>query len=117
MKILAGILAFIHCSNAKITVQSRLHSLLTNANPTTSTHLHMIPSYKPESLVDKSSFLEPSIRAVRFWKQVGPIVLHYKFTEIWFKIAQVDTDVRKKTWDKLHSIHAQTGLNVILELR
>ena len=111
---LAGILAFIHHANAKFTVHSRLHSLLTDANPTIS---HMIPSYRPEPPIDKSSFLEPSIRAVKFWKHVGPIVLHYKFTELWFKIAHVDTNVRKKTWDKLHSMHAQTGLNVILELR
>mmetsp|Transcript_27879 Transcript_27879/g.39896 ORF Transcript_27879/g.39896 Transcript_27879/m.39896 type:complete len:580 (-) Transcript_27879:35-1774(-) len=62
--------------------------------------------------------LEPTIRALKFWRRVAPIVVHYKFTEYWFKVAHVGDKTRRyETWEKLHSTHAPTGLKCILELR
>lgn len=91
-----------------------LQSMLTDSNPT----LYNLQSpAKPKSLSTGNSFLEPTLRALRFWRSVGPIVVHYKFTEIWFKAAHIRPDVRRETWDRLHSMHAQTGLKVILDLR
>ncbi|KAL3801220.1 hypothetical protein HJC23_012620 [Cyclotella cryptica] len=90
-----------------------------NANPALS--LYQVQNgasvvHHPPS-ISSSSFLEPTIRAVRFWRHVGPIVLHYKFTELWFKVAHVNAKVRRETWDELHDLHSQTGLRVILDLR
>lgn len=61
--------------------------------------------------------LEPTIRAIKFWRRVGPVVMHYKFTQAWFKLANVDPAVRSDTWDRLHAMHAPASLDVILELR
>ena len=94
----------------------RLQSILSNANPTLSSgHFHT-PKHR-SLLTNNNSCLEPMIRAIRFWRHVGPIVVHYKFTELWFKVAHVDAETRRNTWDKLHAMHAQTGLHIILELR
>lgn len=92
-----------------------LQNTLTNANPTISQSHTGDQHRAPDA--GGGSFLEPTLRAIRFWRHVGPIVVHYKFTELWFKVAPVDSNVRRETWDKLHSIHAQTGLKVILDLR
>lgn len=96
-----------------------LRTTLRKANPALSSYQvreAVSTKYEPLS-VSKSSFLEPTIRAIRFWRHVGPIVLHYKLTELWFKVAHVDSNVRRETWEKLHSLHARTGLRVILDLR
>lgn len=93
---------------------AHLQSVLHNSNPT----LCQFHKKRRSSLsTENSSFFEPTFRAVRFWRSVGPIVVHYKFTELWFKVASPDAEIRRKTWDKLHSMHAQTGLKVILDLR
>jgi aarF domain-containing kinase len=105
----AFFLAPVHCAHF-------LQSALQNANPIFSS-CYFQPTTHDKQFVASSSFLEPSLRAVRFWRSVGPIVVHYKFTELWFKAAHVDPQVRRETWDKLHTIHAQTGLKVILDLR
>jgi len=78
---------------------------------------HAAATTKDASLTVKTNPLEPAMRAVKFWRRVGPVVVHYKFTEMWFRVADVDPDVRRATWDKLHSMHAPGGLDVILELR
>ena len=67
----------------------------------------------------KSSPFEPAMRAFKFWKRVGPIVLHYKLTEVWFQMkgANADPKARAATWHRLHEMHAQDSLDIILELR
>jgi hypothetical protein len=96
-----------------------LRTTLRNANPALSSYQvqKAVSTKREPPSVSNSSFLEPTIRAIRFWRHVGPIVLHYKFTELWFKVAHVDSNVRREKWEKLHSLHAQTGLRVILDLR
>ena len=91
---------------------AHLKSTLYNSNPTLCRF-----QKGPHSTLSTSSFFEPTFRAVRFWRNVGPIVVHYKFTELWFKVTNPDAKKRSITWDKLHSMHAQTGLKVILDLR
>jgi aarF domain-containing kinase len=93
-----------------------LQSALQNANPIFSSG-YFQSTTRDKQFVARSSFLEPTLRAITFWRSVGPIVLHYKFTELWFKTARVDPCVRRETWDKLHSMHAKTRLKVILDLR
>lgn len=91
----------------------RLRSTLVGASPALSVH--------KRSLIEREAGanpLEPTIRAIKFWRRVDPIVFHYKFTEAWFKIDNKDNIARRtEAWDKLHARHAQTGLKVILELR
>ena len=67
----------------------------------------------------KSSPFEPAMRAFKFWRRVGPIVLHYKLTEVWFQMkgANADPKARAATWHRLHEMHAQDSLDIILELR
>ena len=69
------------------------------------------------SKVKKNSPLEPTIRALKFWRKVGPVVLHYKFTQLWFNLVHVDPTTRSQTWNQLHATHAPASLDVILELR
>lgn len=63
------------------------------------------------------SVLEPTIRAMKFWRRVGPVVVHYKFTQTWFRLANIDPDVRSAAWERLHAMHAPASLDVILDLR
>ena len=65
----------------------------------------------------KPSPFEPTIRAIKFWRRVGPVVVHYKFTQMWFRLANTDPAIRSKTWERLHAMHAPASLDVILELR
>jgi aarF domain-containing kinase len=61
---------------------------------------------------------QTTLRAIKFWRHVGPIVIHYKLTEHWCRIAHSNNpDRRAKIWESLHTKHAPTGLKVILELR
>lgn len=90
-----------------------LRSTLIHANPALSVH--------KQTTIERETIgnpLVPTIRAIKFWRQVGPIVVHYKFTEAWYKIAHKDDPSRRReTWDALHARHPPTGLNVILSLR
>ncbi|KAL7538746.1 hypothetical protein ACHAXR_009624 [Thalassiosira sp. AJA248-18] len=90
-----------------------IRSTLIQANPAISVH--------KRTLIERekgNNPLEPSIRAIKFWRHVGPIVVHYKFTEYWYKIAHRNNLTRRtETWDALHAKHAPTGLKVILDLR
>jgi aarF domain-containing kinase len=65
----------------------------------------------------KTSPFEPTIRAFKFWRRVGPIVLHYKLTQAWMKGSNAGARKRAATWNRLHEMHAQDSLDVILELR
>eukprot|EP00571_Detonula_confervacea_P002042 CAMPEP_0172323202 /NCGR_PEP_ID=MMETSP1058-20130122/48138_1 /TAXON_ID=83371 /ORGANISM="Detonula confervacea, Strain CCMP 353" /LENGTH=573 /DNA_ID=CAMNT_0013039151 /DNA_START=53 /DNA_END=1774 /DNA_ORIENTATION=- len=90
-----------------------LRSTLIHANPTLSAH-------KRTAIERETSTnpLQPTLRSIKFWRHVGPIVVHYKFTELWYKISRNDNPARRaETWDALHTKHAPTGLKVILELR
>ena len=90
-----------------------LRSTLLNANPTLSVHKRT--TIEREASVNP---LQPTIRAIKFWRHVGPIVVNYKLTEYWYKIAHKNDPTRRfETWERLHSRHAPTGLKVILELR
>ena len=81
---------------------SPIHNLsntLIHANPALSVHKRTI--IERESSVNP---LQPTIRAMKFWRHVGPIVVHYKFTEFWYKIAHRNNHERRtEVWDKLHA--------------
>mmetsp|Transcript_8962 Transcript_8962/g.21782 ORF Transcript_8962/g.21782 Transcript_8962/m.21782 type:complete len:571 (-) Transcript_8962:186-1898(-) len=92
---------------------SIVHSTLVHANPTLSVHRRTVIEREKGAKP-----LQPSLRAIRFWRHVGPIVVHYKFTEHWYKIAHKNNPSRRaKAWEALHTKHAPAGLKVILELR
>ena len=38
---------------------------------------------------------QPTIRALKFWRYVGPIVVNYKCTEYWYKIAYKNDPVSR----------------------
>ena len=91
-------------------LNKQLRSTLTKANPILCTTIGV-----REQAVNP---LEPTIRALKFWRRVAPIVVHYKFTEYWLKVAHVDDKKKRyEIWEKLHSTHAPAGLKCILELR
>lgn len=96
-------------TSAGIFLSEKLKSTLIQANPALHAHPRATCVVNP---------LEPPIRALKFWRHVAPIVLHYKFTEYWFKFAHIDNKTKRyETWEKLHTLHAPTGLKCILELR
>ena len=64
----------------------------------------------------RSNPFEPTIRALKFWRRVGPIVAHYKFTQMWMRSSNADAQQRAATWNRLHEMHAKDSLDVILEL-
>jgi predicted unusual protein kinase regulating ubiquinone biosynthesis (AarF/ABC1/UbiB family) len=90
-----------------------LGSTLIHASPTLSVH--------KRTHISRETALNPlqtTLRAIKFWRHVGPIVIHYKLTENWCRIAHRNNPTqRAKIWDSLHTKHAPTGLKVILELR
>eukprot|EP00984_Skeletonema_dohrnii_P003902 scaffold1341_cov117-Skeletonema_dohrnii-CCMP3373.AAC.1 len=91
-------------------LSKQLRSTLTQANPT----LYTTIGERDQA----TNPLEPTVRAIKFWKRVAPIVVHYKFTEYWLKVAHIgDKKKRYDTWEKLHATHAPSGLKCILELR
>ena len=91
-----------------------VRSTLIQANPS----LHSLNKRTNIEREQTINPFEPPIRALKFWKRVAPIVIHYKFTEYWFKFAHVDNQKKRaEVWDKLHYKHAPTGLKCILELR
>lgn len=98
------------------TLPDRLRSALTNASPA-------LNSVRKRTLIERETSMrpfQPTIRAMKFWRQVGPIVLHYKLTEFCvyrLNSCRDDPEKRAATWDRLHTRHAPTGLKVILELR
>ena len=65
----------------------------------------------------RSNPFEPTIRAFKFWRRVGPIVLHYKWTQMWMRSSNANAQQRAATWNRLHEMHAKDSLDVILELR
>lgn len=65
----------------------------------------------------RSNPFEPTIRAFKFWRRVGPIVVHYKLTQMWMRGSNADAQQRAATWNRLHEMHAQDSLDAILELR
>ena len=65
----------------------------------------------------RSNPFEPTIRAFTFWRRVGPIVIHYKLTQVWMRGSNADAQQRAATWNRLHEMHAKDSLDAILELR
>lgn len=112
--VLCVILVVISAAAGTTMSSDGLRSTLIQANPC----LH---SLKQRTNIEKEQTInpfEPPIRALKFWKRVAPIVIHYKFTEYWFKVAHVDNQKKRaEVWDKLHYKHAPAGLDCILELR
>ena len=94
-------------------ISAELRSTLIQANPALHAHQRAIGVRE-----QAGNPLEPAIRAFKFWRRVAPIVVHYKFTEYWFKFAHIDNKSKRyEIWEKLHELHAPTGLKCILELR
>lgn len=95
------------------TIRESIRSALQRSNPTFST------IFSPSTL-EQESFVgpvEPVFRFVKFWTTVGPIVLHYKFTEVWFKVFDIDPSVRHESWEALHEKYAPASLQLILDLK
>ena len=69
---------------------SSLRSTLMNANPTISIHKRSVIEREASS-----GLFEPTIRAIKFWRYVGPIVVNYKCTEYWYKIAYKNDPVSR----------------------
>ena len=98
-----------------VAVGSAASAVLWKASPS-----HAAIACRPTNTSNiKSSPFEPAMRAFKFWRRVGPIVLHYKLTEVWFQMkgANADPKARAATWHRLHEMHAQDSLDIILELR
>jgi len=57
------------------------------------------------------------LRAFAFWRRAGPILVHYKFTQSWFKIRKHPFEKRDKIWNKIHNKHAPEVYNIITEFR
>ena len=74
-----------------------LQTALADASPA-------LASSRKRSLAERESSVHPllpAIRAVKFWRRVGPIVAHYKLTEAWFKVAhRGDAERRRATWER-----------------
>ena len=70
---------------------SSLRSTLINANPSL-TSIHKRSVIEREASVNP---LQPTIRAIKFWRYVGPIVVNYKCTEYWYKIAYKNDPVSR----------------------
>lgn len=101
-------------TDGAISHRQALRSTLIRANPALSGHkrAHMI----------RETFtinpLQATLRSLKFWRYAGPIVIHYKLTEHWCRIAHGNNPVqRAKIWEALHTKHAPTGLKLILELQ
>lgn len=70
---------------------SSLRSTLINANPSL-TSIHKRSVIEREASVNP---FQPTIRAIKFWRYVGPIVVNYKCTEYWYKIAYKNDPVSR----------------------
>ena len=71
---------------------SSLRSTLINANPSlTSIHKRNVIEREASSAYP----FQPTIRAIKFWRYVGPIVVNYKCTEYWYKIAYKNDPVSR----------------------
>ena len=93
---------------------SNIRSTLINANPALSI-VHRRTAIEREKSTNP---LQPTLRAIKFWRHVFPIVVDYKFTEYWYMVAHKnDPSRRARTWEALHTKHAPTGLKVVLDLR
>jgi hypothetical protein len=102
-------------SDAKNSLSSHhRRSKLIDASPSL-LHAHRRTRFEREQAINP---LEPTLRALKFWRHVAPIVVHYKFTELWFHFAHIgNNNKRAEIWDDLHCKYAPTGLKCILELR
>ena len=70
---------------------SSLRSTLINANPSL-TSIHKRSVIEREASVNP---FQPTIRAIKFWRYVGPIVVNYKCTEYWYKITYKNDPVSR----------------------
>jgi aarF domain-containing kinase len=59
--------------------------------------------------------LEPFRRALYFWSQAGPIVLHYRFTQWW--IRNRTKEQRDAIYDGLHNAYCEPSLKICLHLQ
>ncbi len=93
--------------------QALRSTLIHNTAPTSS--VHKINHLGQETALNP---FQTTLRAIKFWRHIGPIVIHYKLTKHWCRIAHSNNPAqRAKIWEALHTKHAPTGLKVILELR
>ena len=70
---------------------SSLRSTLINANPSLKIHKRTAIEREASSV----NPFQPTIRAIKFWRYVGPIVVNYKCTEYWYKIAYKNDPVSR----------------------
>ena len=57
-------------------------------------------------------------RVVTFWKQVAPIIVHYKFATFWMnRIKSYDRNTRDEIYETLHQRYAIQAKNVAYELK
>jgi len=110
---------FVSASDAHAATATAKATSTNNNNEDTSVHVPTRTKATTASQISRlsTSPFEPTLRAIKFWRRVGPVVAHYKFTQAWFKLTNVDPAVRSATWDRLHATHAPASLDVILELR
>jgi len=58
-------------------------------------------------------------RATYFWWNIGPIVIHYKFTKFWFTKINTNADIKKRNYvyNKLHTKYSPICYNTALQLK
>jgi len=57
-------------------------------------------------------------RSAIFWKNVAPIIIHYKFAKMWMnRVKSYDKEERDVVYERLHEMYAPEARNVICELR
>ncbi|CAJ1895898.1 unnamed protein product [Cylindrotheca closterium] len=56
-------------------------------------------------------------RALYFWVQAGPIVVHYKFTRWFLKKTKAPLEKRNEVYDSLHNKYSKRSFDIALHLR
>lgn len=68
-------------------------------------------------VVQRVSCNEPLSRALYFWRIIGPIVAHYKFTAWWLKRTDATKEHRDEVYKCLHDRYCQPAHQVLLDLK
>lgn len=56
-------------------------------------------------------------RVAFFWKNMFPMYLHYRGTELWLKFQGAPEHEQDQTWNRLHDQYSNHALDVVLHLR